>query len=279
MRCYLQCLRKRIKKFTVIGTSKNGTSIPRRYVFYVFKLILKIQSSCKHCSKEYTGNVTHLKKHLGKCRIFLKTAKDKKESQNLLPQSKSATHTRNTQTRINFPRVSKPVPKKELSDAEKKDLDFKAAMWVFEENAPLTFFEDPYAKAFFQELNPLYTLPSAHKIAEILVDHIASQKKSGCTVKVPSRLNIYLKVSANESNYINSASWCDLRKPRGPSSTSWKIPGMRMTVAASTQRLRNRLLQLANHGPNRVNSFTNDASSTIFICPCDVRLRSIRAVF
>jgi len=87
---------------------------------------LKIRYSCKHCSKEYTGNVTYLKKHLDKCRIFLKTvSKDKKETKNLSPQSKPANKTRDTQTRINFPRVSKPLQWKELSDAEKKDLDFK----------------------------------------------------------------------------------------------------------------------------------------------------------
>src|SRR5271168_1062751 len=86
--CCIQCLRKRIKKFTVIGTLKNGTAILQRYVFYVFKLTMKIRYSCKHCAKEYTGNVTYLKKHLDKCRIFLKTvSKDKKEAKNLLPQA------------------------------------------------------------------------------------------------------------------------------------------------------------------------------------------------
>jgi len=168
---------------------------------------LKIQYSCNHCSKEYTGNVTRLKKHLDKCRIFLNTvSKDKKEAKNLPPQSNPANKTRDTQTRINFPRVPKPVQRKELSDAEKKESDWNAAMYVFTENAPFTSFEEPYAKAFFQALNPTYTPPSANKITEILVDHFESQIKSKGTVNVPLRRLQYLNVSANESTNTNSAS-------------------------------------------------------------------------
>src|SRR5690348_14016997 len=85
-------------------------------------------SACKHCGKDYTGNVTHLKEHLEKCRIFHKanraTVKEKNDTVYPLHKSKLA---KSSQNLINFPR---------LSNSEKSDLDVQAAMWCFMGNHP-----------------------------------------------------------------------------------------------------------------------------------------------
>jgi len=215
---------------------------------------LKREYECIHCKKGYTGNVTHLKEHLEKCRTYQKTLKANKNPPiNSLQQTQLG---KPAQVEINFPR---------LTPVEKAEMDIKAAMWCFMDNFPFTMYESTWAKDFLHRATPAYKPPSRAAISGPLLDTIHSQVKSR-TEQVIQTLP-HINVITDESTNINTARICNISIHTAHGSlhyVSEDIRAMQTTAAISAQWLRNHLHQITNHDPDRINSVTNDTCSTMF---------------
>src|SRR5579859_998022 len=228
----------------------------RRYVNFSLKLTLKRQYACKHCAKNYTGNVTHLKDHLAKCRMYQKAGKKTVAKENQQAIDPLVEFAKPSQGQIGFPR---------LSNSAKADLDIQAAMWCFMGNHPFTMFENSFAKAFLHRLNPAYKPPSRNAISGRLLDSIYTQVKSRTEEVIASFHNI--NVITDESTDINSSRIFNLSIHSIDGSihyVSEDIQTISMTAFAAAEWLRKHLINVSNHNLNRINSITNDTCSTMF---------------
>jgi len=229
---------------------------PAKVCVLLNKLTLKLQYACKHCGKNYTGNVTRLKEHLAKCKTFQKAiAKEKKDTGNAVQQG-SFTLATPSQTPINFPRISK---------SEKANLDIQAAMWCFMGNHPFTMFESTFAMTFLHGLNSAYKPPSRKMISGPLLDAVYSQVKTR-TDNVITTLQ-HINVIMDESTNINSTRISNISIQLDAGSLHYiseDIWTIQMTAFASAQWLRSHLINLVSNEPTRLNSITNDTCSTMF---------------